>query len=29
VREYNLTTQSMVRPGTLAMEFRSMELAHA
>lgn len=29
VREYNLTTQSVVRPGTLAMEFSAMELAHA
>lgn len=27
--EYNLTTQSINRPGTLAMEFRAMELAHA
>lgn len=29
VREYNLTTQSIARPGGLAIEFKAMELAHA
>lgn len=29
IREYNMTAQSMVRPGALAMEFAAMELAHA
>lgn len=28
VSEYNLTTQSINRPGTLAMEFKAMELSH-
>lgn len=26
---YNLTTQSLIKPGTLAMEFTAMELVHA
>jgi hypothetical protein len=29
IREYNLTAQSMIRPGGLAIEFSYMELAHA
>jgi phage-related protein len=29
IREYNMTAQSMIRPGALAMEFSAMELAHA
>lgn len=28
VHEYNLTTQSVNRPGTLAMEFKAMEMSH-
>jgi phage-related protein/roadblock/LC7 domain-containing protein len=29
VKEYNLTAQSVIRPGGLALEFAAMELAHA